>query len=73
MTRPQYFPYMITQPVIEETYKKAKANGDNVYYLDGPTLMAMTENEGTVDGGHPNDLGFYSMAKAVGDVLEGIL
>ena len=73
MTRPQYYNYMTTLPVIKETYEKAKANGDKVYYLDGSQLMALAGNEGTVDGCHPNDLGFYSMAKAVGDVLEGIL
>lgn len=73
MTRPTYYPYTITEDVIKATYEKAKANGDNVYYLDGPALMATAQNEGTVDGGHPNDLGFFSMAKAVGDILEGIL
>ncbi len=73
MTRPTYYPYTITEDVIKATYEKAKANGDNVYYLDGPALMATAQNEGTVDGCHPNDLGFFSMAKAVGDILEGIL
>lgn len=73
MTRPTYYPYTITEDVIKATYEKAKANGDKVYYLDGPALMATAQNEGTVDGCHPNDLGFFSMAKAVGDILEGIL
>lgn len=59
--------------IIKENYKKAKANGDNVYYLDGSQLMLLAENDGTVDGCHPNDLGFYSMAKAISDVLKGIL
>lgn len=44
----------------------------NVYLIEGPTLMAIAGEDGRVDGGHPNDLGFYSMAKAVGDVLETI-
>lgn len=73
MTKPTYFPDVRAYTVIKETYEIAKANGDNVYYLDGPMLMALAGNDGTVDGCHPNDLGFYSMAKAVGDVLEGIL
>lgn len=34
--------------------------------------MQMAGNEGTVDNCHPNDLGFASMAVAVGDVLETI-
>jgi len=73
MTRPTYEPNISTFAVIKETYEKAKANGDNVYYLDGTELMAVAKNDGTVDGCHPNDLGFYSMAKALGDVLKGIL
>ncbi len=60
--------------VIKGTYNKAKENGDrNVYLIDGPELMKFAENEGTVDGCHPNDLGFMSIAKALGKVLEEIL
>lgn len=33
-------------------------------------LMRESENDITVDGCHPNDWGFASMAKAVGDVLK---
>jgi hypothetical protein len=35
--------------------------------------MALAEHDGTVDGCHPNDLGFASMAKAVGEILEKVL
>jgi len=59
--------------IIRATYESAKQNGEKVYLLDGPTLMKAAGNDGTVDGCHPNDLGFASMAKAVGDVLETIL
>ena len=60
--------------IITKTYEAAKAAGDkNVYLLDGPTLMALAGNEGTVDNCHPNDLGFYSMAMAVEKVLRDIL
>ncbi len=60
--------------IIRKTYLNAIENGDkNVYLIDGKTLMKDTGNEGTVDDAHPNDLGFYSMAKAVGDVLENII
>lgn len=60
--------------VIKTTYENAKANGDNnVYILDGRTLMELAGNEGTVEDTHPNDLGFVSMARALGNVLEKIL
>lgn len=60
--------------VIKATYDNAVAAGDkNVYLIDGPTLCQLCGTEGTVDTCHPNDWGFASMAKAVGDVLEGIL
>lgn len=59
--------------IIEKTYKNAVAAGDkNVYFLDNRKLMALCENNGTVDNCHPTDLGFFSMAKAVGDVIEKI-
>lgn len=59
--------------IIEATYKNAVAAGDkNVYFLDGTELMGLCENNGSVDNCHPNDLGFASMAKAVGDVIEKI-
>lgn len=59
--------------IVEATYKNALAAGDkNVYFLSGTDLMRLCENNGTVDNCHPNDLGFVSMAKAVGDVIEKI-
>lgn len=59
--------------VIKKTYENAVAKGDkNVYFIDGKDLMAFAENEGTVDNIHPNDLGFYSMALRLGEVLEKI-
>ena len=60
--------------IIKKTYDDAKSAGDeNVYLLDGSALMELAKNEGTVDGCHPNDLGFASMAKALGDLLERIV
>ena len=57
--------------VIKKTYEDAKAAGDtNIYLIDGGALMALAGDEGTVDGCHPNDLGFASMAKVVGELLE---
>ncbi len=76
MSRPKYY---LTDDeekrleVIKSTFDNAKARGDNnVYLIDGPTLMEMAKEEGTVDNCHPNDLGFYSIAKALGDVLQDL-
>lgn len=77
LSRPEYVlkgNALLSKEIIEKTYLDAKAGGDkNVYFLDGPTLMKFAEFDGTVDGCHPNDLGFYSMAKAVTEVLKAIL
>ena len=60
--------------VVEATYNNAVAAGDkNVYFLSGHELMAMTLNDGTVDNCHPTDLGFFSMAKVLGDLMERII
>ena len=57
--------------IVEATYRNAVAAGDkNVYFINGDKLMELCENNGTVDNIHPNDFGFASMAKAVGDVIE---
>ena len=59
--------------VIKETYNQAIRQGDqNIYLINGKDLMAYAGNEGTVDGTHPTDFGFYSMAKVFGDCLEKI-
>ena len=57
--------------VVLETYNNALNCGDkNVYFIDGEKMKdIMGGFSGTVDGCHPNDLGFICMAKA----LEGIL
>jgi len=59
--------------VIRRTYENALAAGDkNVYFIYGPDLMAVAKNNGTVDGVHLNDLGFFSMAQKVSEVLRTI-
>ncbi len=77
MGRPKFFLTDVEEKrfeIIKATYDGARARGDqNVYLLSGRELMSWAGNEGTVDNCHPNDLGFTSMAKAVGDVLEKIL
>ncbi len=59
--------------IIKNTYDTAKQCGENVYLLNGEQLMALCGEDGLLDGCHPNDFGFASIAKAVGDVLEDIL
>ena len=57
--------------IIATTYNNAIERGDkNVYFLSGYELMALAQNDGTVDNCHPNDLGFFSMARALGDLIE---
>ena len=60
--------------VIRASYEKARANGDNhVYFLDGDTFFPDEWRDScTVDTTHPNDLGFYFMACAIGDAIAKI-
>lgn len=76
LSRPKFYltsEEKINLEIIKTTYQNALKSGDkNVYFLDGKTLMQLAQNDGNVDNCHPNDLGFASMAKAVGDILEKI-
>ena len=58
--------------VIKETYNNAINRGDkNVYFIDGRDLfMHCGGSDCTVDRTHPSDLGFFSMAKCVADVIN---
>ncbi len=61
--------------IIRKTYEKAIAEGDkNVYFLDGERLFGnLNRDSCTVDGCHPNDLGFMRMAETFTPVIEDIL
>lgn len=60
--------------VIQKTYTDAVAAGDkNTCFIDGPALMKYARNNGTVDDCHPNDLGFYSMAKVLIRQLKALI
>lgn len=60
--------------VIRKTYENAKQAGDeNVYFIHGAELYRICGGEGTVDGTHPTDFGFYSMAKTVYEVLKDLV
>ena len=64
----------IRRNIIFESYQKAKSSGDNnVYFLDGVELFGKEDRIScTVDGCHPNDLGFYRMAKRIYEKLKEI-
>ena len=61
--------------IIFETFKRALEAGDkNVYFIDGAMLFAGDERDAcTVDGCHPNDLGFYRIAQGILPTLKHIL
>lgn len=78
MSRPRHYlsdEDVIRRDIVRQTYENAIANGDkNVYYIDGSTLMNDEIRDlGTVDGTHPTDLGFFSMAKRIEPVLKEML
>ncbi len=52
--------------VVMTTYKNAKSRGENVYFIDGEKILEIFGGDGgTVDGCHPNDMGFGCMAAAL--------
>ncbi len=60
--------------IVKATYIKAIQEGDrNVYFIDGRRFFGKDYNECTVDGCHPNDLGFYKMAKTFYPILKNLL
>lgn len=63
-------PWYESRQCVIESYEKAKANGDNVYFVDGLTIFDGEFYDcATTDGCHPSDYGFVRMAKAV---LKGL-
>lgn len=60
--------------IIRETWAWARSCGARAWFLDGASLFGDRGSECcTVDGVHPNDLGFYRMAEAVFPVLREAL
>ena len=61
--------------IIRDNYKRAVAEGDqNVYFVDGECLFeGEMWDTCTVDGAHPNDLGFFRIAQVIGGVLKEAL
>lgn len=61
--------------IVMESYLKAKSGGDKkVTFIDGETLFgSFFRDECTVDGCHPNDLGFCMMAQTIYPKLKSVL
>ncbi len=62
--------------IIFDTVRRAREEGDeNIYFIDGRDFGKLApEADGiTVDGCHPNDLGFSCMAKEIGKAIEKVL
>ena len=77
LTRPVYDRgelEVANERIIRTTYENALKNGDkNVYLITAEELLALVEDNGTVDGVHPTDSGFLSMANAIEPVLRRML
>ncbi len=67
-----YFMNAKRRNVIYSSYMQALNDGDrNVYFIDGESVFrGPYENICTVDGNHPNDMGFALMADAVEATLK---
>lgn len=77
MTRPKIYltdEEVKRREIVRATYQNAINRGDqNAYLLLGSELIGDAGNEGTVDGCHPTDYGFASMARVLGDLLEKLV
>ena len=78
LSRPQPNPNqddLLRRDIVMHTWETAVQEGDrNVYFIDGTTMLHLFGGDsGTVDNCHPNDLGFYCMAKALEPVLKAVL
>jgi len=57
--------------IIFKTYINAFNRGEKVIFIDGQTLFGSHGHDDcTVDGCHPNDLGFMRMADVIGKAVE---
>ena len=78
LSRPQPNPNqedLLRRDIVKRTWETALQTGDrHVYFIDGTTMLQLFGGDsGTVDNCHPNDLGFYCMAKALEPVLKAVL
>ena len=65
---------LVRRDIVKASYEKLLAEHYNVQFADGGELFGTDFRDScTVDGCHPNDLGFYRMAQAVMPALEKAL
>ena len=67
-------------PILKEDFRKIverrrQAGDKNIHFLDGSDFFGPDDEyfECTTDSAHPNDLGFYRMAKAITPVVKKLL
>lgn len=82
ITRPDYWTRIYEQEhilqrrdIIMASYLKARANGDkNVYFIDGMSFFTGAHQyECSIDGVHPNDVGYLRMADSIGTMIKYVL
>lgn len=79
VSKPDYCPSSSTDQArraeIIRTYVIGMEEGDrNLWFVDGASFYDTVERgDCTVDGCHPNDLGFHLMAEKIGSVLQNVL
>jgi len=64
--------YVAANRTLREIYERLRTTDSQLHYLEATRLLD-PENEGTVDGNHPTDLGFTRMADALTPILRGML
>ena len=58
---------------LRECYAELRAAGfRDLYYIEGDNLLG-NDGEGTADGSHPSDLGFWRQAKVMEPILRQAL
>ena len=78
LSRPQPNPNedeLLRREIVKRTWETAAQAGDrNVFFVDGTQMLRLFGGDsGTVDNCHPNDLGFYCMAKTLEPLLAAAL
>jgi hypothetical protein len=81
ITKPDYYSQHLSyeenlsrRDVIMSSYVKAREKGDkNVYFIDGTSFFYGPElHEASLDGCHPNDVGYVHMSNAISTVIRHI-
>ena len=76
VSRPDFKPGdEVLKEIIYQTYEYGLAHGDkHLYFIDGSKLFGDLDGDTcTVDGCHPNDLGFYRMALGMEPILRKMM